>query len=147
MSAWIVSKAHIDCLVQSLAMEGIISFADANNIGRELWRENHRSINYRYSERGRAPKYTFTGIEAPLDPGIVLKQTRCYWYQTCERPDFERSVSARLVEQLETALLGRLGYADMTDFREHDPRWNSAPWGIDSLMEAVQRGGAIAHAQ
>ncbi|HKZ20341.1 MAG TPA: antirestriction protein ArdA [Acidimicrobiia bacterium] len=38
MSAWIVSKAHIDTLVQSLAAEGLIDFRQAHEVGHSVMR-------------------------------------------------------------------------------------------------------------
>lgn len=136
MSAWIVSKGHVDCLVQSLAMEGIISFNEADAVGQDLWRENHRSINYRYDERRRTPKYAFEGVEAPLDPAVVLKQVVCYDYQSCERPDWKRSRASKRITQLQEVLLARLGHSEESQFYDN-PRWHSAPWGIESITEAI----------
>lgn len=134
MSAWIVSQAHIDCLVQSLINEGIVERDDATKVGKELWRENHRSVNYRYGERTRTPNYVFQGTSAPLDAAIVYKQVACYEYQTCERSDWEKSVSFRLTQLLRERLLGHLGLTQEEFY--NDPRWNQGAWGISSLKEA-----------
>lgn len=135
MSAWIVSKAHIDCLVQAMVVEGIVPLDKATVTGRELWRENHRSINYRYNERQRTPAYEFSGIEAPLDDWTVFKQISCYGYQTCERPDWEKSRSYRLTEKLAAVILARLGVTRESVY-DH-PGWADGPWGIDRIEEAI----------
>jgi hypothetical protein len=135
MSAWIVTKAHIDVLVQAMVVEGIVPMDQATETGKTLWRENHRSVNYRYSERSRTPAYTFTGIEAPLDAAVVFKAAACYEYQTCEHPGFKRSEARRLVDQLSDRMAEQLG----TD-RENAydlPSWKAAPWGIDHRLQAV----------
>lgn len=128
MSAWIVSKAHIDCLVQSLVTEGIIEMEAADRVGRDLWRENHRSVNFRYGEKTRTPSYRFEGVESPLDDDVVHKQVRCYNYQTCEHGGYEASRSYRLVTQLGKILTARRGTDEMSD---------AAPWGIDRLEQAL----------
>lgn len=82
MSAWIVSKKHIDVLVAALVEEQVIKLADADETGRILWRENHKSVNARYAEKTRAPAYTFE--HESTSNVVVLKSIHCYEYQTCE---------------------------------------------------------------
>ena len=50
MSAWIVSKGHIDVLVNGLLQHGLISPKEIAQTGQLLWRENHLSVNDRYAE-------------------------------------------------------------------------------------------------
>lgn len=50
MSAWIVSKEHIDVLVQALAEGEIVVDIEPSEIGRILWRENLYSIWARYPD-------------------------------------------------------------------------------------------------
>lgn len=131
MSAWIVTKAHIDCIVQQAIVEGLVSAGEATKVGRELWQENHDSVNYRYSESQPCPAYRFEGIEAPLDPVIVLKQVDCYDYQSCEHPGWDSSEARRLINALRDRL-----EAKGADWHHLSP---AAAWGIDSLLEAVAR--------
>lgn len=105
MSAWIVSKPHIDCLVQAMIVEGIVPMEQADETGQVLWEENVISVQYRYRGESRLTlpgpieytdpaTYKFTGVEAPLDDLIVWRQLDCYEYQTCEhegwRQGYER---------------------------------------------------------
>jgi hypothetical protein len=142
MSAWIVSKAHIDALVSEAARRGpdgpfmwehggrrhTLPFADAvraTEVGQMLWKENHRSINYRYDERGRTPHYDWN--ETPHLPSMwVYKANACYSYQTCERTDWEQSEAFAFVQALYAALLPEVG-PDPRNTKE----WNDAPWGLD----------------
>lgn len=148
MSAWIVSKAHIDALVNAGIRYGITTVADVHETGQMLWRENHRSINYRYDKRGRTPQYRFTGTEMPLHPIVILKLLHCFEYQSCERPDWEKSQACRWVARLEAALQAN-EQVDMTPLPARyssdgtEPAYlgssiyNDAPWAIATLSQAA----------
>lgn len=79
---------------------------DLSPVGRMLWRENVRSVQYRYEdtiETGILPgpadfseldTMTYTapgGIGPALDPVKVLVALRSYEYQSCEHPGWETS--------------------------------------------------------
>lgn len=76
MSAWVVSKRHIDILVQSAIVGATdserdwlhvgqdfsywhdgarhkVTYKNASEVGQMLWNENHYSVDYRYSPMGR----------------------------------------------------------------------------------------------
>lgn len=156
MSAWMVSKAHIDALVNSAVEHGITTVAEVHETGRMLWRENRRSVNYRYQERGRTPQYRFTGTEMPLHPVVILKLLHCFEYQSCERPDWEKSQAYRWVARLEATLQAdeRVDMTPLPD-RWGDGRtepaylrsslYSAAPWGINELSEAavITEGSAL----
>lgn len=145
MSAWIVSKGHIDCLVQSLGVARIIEFRNADEVGRLLWEENFRSVDYRYNEHNEhnerpEPAYTFEGVETPLDAWVVYKQLECYDYQSCEHPEWLDSEAYRLYGLLKAHLLGQLGCRN-EEAAMRDPRWNAGPWGIENIREAIATQG------
>lgn len=127
MSAWIVSKKHIDVLVAAaLGMEGV----EPNALGKMLWEENHKSINYRYSEKNAAPAYEFevpTTVE--LTPGLIAKQIACYEYQSCEHLGWEDSKARKFCEDLKRSLVPNRVEAD--DAIRKLPGYEEAPWGID----------------
>ena len=129
MSAWLVTKDHIDCLVQSLFVAGLIEPDQTNQIGAELWLENHRSLNDRYGDPvPEKLEYAFTGIEAPLDPAVVLKQVDCYNYQSCEgEARWLNSEALELMELLYEKLIAQDGVDRRVD----------GLWGIDRLEQAV----------
>lgn len=150
MSAWIVSKRHIDVLVAGVLLnggfrhrgkfvpvvadgeeyEGPNECMDASSLGEMLWRENHKSINWRYNSRERTPVYiykepkTYVGWDETwkhptVEPAVLAKQVSCYDYQSCEHPTYYRSRAYSVVLSLAEHLLGKVeGYED-------------APWGID----------------
>lgn len=139
MSAWIVAKPHIDALVQSLVVAGLVPLDQATETGQMLWKENHRSVNYRYGERRRTPSYTFTGIEAPLDPVVMVKQCGCYSYQTCEHPGWDKSKAKRLIDALAVHLRATVDppLRYVPDWGYEDQRYDDAPWGIDRIEQAI----------
>lgn len=66
MSAWIVSKQHIDVLTKALFDYGLIGDEPPTVVGKMLWDENLESIHYRYpdteeSHRSYPGPLTFRG--------------------------------------------------------------------------------------
>lgn len=145
MSAWIVTKAHIDAMVR-LAVEGPVDgegrwdfwgyekstwdisvpgnlYTDPlDNLGQALWAENHESVNHRYSEQDECPKYEYPGAgrSRPLTLAEAFKAIGCYEYQSCEHPAWEASKARAFCRRLQDSLIG------------HVPGYDAAPWGIHS---------------
>lgn len=123
MSAWIVSKRHIDALVTGIVGQevGRAPNLTADEIGQVLWAENHKSVNYRYNEDTPVPVYTWERVE--IDASSLLKQLHCYAYQSCEHLGWSESSTKKWIDNLANVLdadgVGRLA------------AYNSAPWGID----------------
>lgn len=123
MSAFIVSKLHIDFLITAAVGWKALEIEEADKTGAMLWRENYKSVNYRYQERDRCPKYTLTPFDAtsPLCKNLpinVLSCIACLEYQSCEHPGWARSEAKRFLSELRDVAIRQLpGYAD-------------APWGI-----------------
>lgn len=137
MSAWIVSKGHIDALVQSLVVEGLVPMDKALEVGQMLWHENHLSIQARYGDEPNTPDYTPEMIEVPLDDAIIAMQARCFDYQTCEHEDYETSDAKRLMDALVELLRARNGGGENWP---HDvDRGGRLPWGVKSVLECVAR--------
>lgn len=139
MSAWIVSKGHIDCLVQALIVEGIVAREDADEVGQVLWHENHLSIEARYGDEPNTPEYHFRGVDEPLDDAIVWMQLGCYGYQTCEHARWrDRTIDARRWhDQLDAVYQRRYGcgHAGVLEGRLD----RGLPWGIQEIEEAIAR--------
>lgn len=136
MSAWIVSKGHVDALVQALAVEGLIPFDQKTKVGQAMWDENYASINARYQESDKAPRYEFEGIEAPLHDAIIVRQAGCFDYQSCEHGGWEGSESKRLLDALVTKLEARNGGPEF-DYAFEKAVGRRLPWGIDHISEAA----------
>jgi len=135
MSAWIVSKHHIDAVVTAwvklhgrdgAGMASRSSFGRPDEIGQMLWQENHTSVNYRYRRKDECPKYTWTEVPWPIgEPdaktlATVCKLVNCYTYQSCEHDEWEASTSNKFCDTL-------IGYVC-----RNLPGYEEAPWGIDS---------------
>jgi hypothetical protein len=98
MSAFIVSKRHIDALVTPFYK----TMEMTNEIGQRLWEQNHRSVNHRYSQQTPTPKYDFVPCHARLNDNgeqsyltalDYLKLLDSFEYQSCE-VKFDSEVSA-----------------------------------------------------
>ena len=153
MSAWVVTKHHIDLLVSAALERGIavkfapideavtITAATAEEIGLLLWGENMSSVIYRYSLDGsdEATAYLqdLAGYRFRFYPGVrasaVAQALTCFDYQACEHPTYEHSAAAFFVSQLRTAI-GNPGDTD------------AEPWGFDSedavLAATITQGAA-----
>ena len=139
MSAWIVSENHIRLLVEALYKYELVPSPSMTpeTLGRILWKENHKSVNYRYGERQRTPRYAHdskaiamweypspgTGIirELVRIPALVYKQASCYQYQSCERDDWETTTASKLIKALTNYL----------EKRGEDANDDAHPWGIE----------------
>ena len=155
MSAWIVSKRHIDLLVSVILRSEAVPEAgvDADKIGTELWTECHRSVNYRYSENEPVPDYHHQPY--PLDVAgdgylFLLKQVDCYRYQSCEHPEWESSAACRWTDELRQMWIRRAAQefpgsaldpsvADRRGNASYPATYERAPWGIDDQEDAGQR--------
>jgi len=122
MSAWIVSKAHVDVLVHALSSRGLLLISP-DEAGQILWRENHTSVNYRYREHTRTPSYTYTEPIVTWTPAAVLRQVHCYDYQTCEHPTYQDSHAHAMVHELIDAF-------KRERVSERSKAYNDAPWGV-----------------
>lgn len=138
MSAWVVSKHHIDLLVSSaierriflhlpnVAEPVVATLAIADLIGTMLWRENIRSVAYRYNLCGKDEEagylrelaaYRFrqyTGVRAAAASAALA----CYDYQSCECPDYRATVAAHFVD----VMLAAIGPCET----------GNEPWGFDT---------------
>ena len=146
MSAWIVSKTHIDCLVQAGIEREMVRPEEATEFGRMLWGENLASIRYRYPNDGDGERpgpcdFRDSNVDAyvyePLDgePGISLRAEAvvrsaagCYDYQTCEHPEYSGSKAEMFVGILSRATENVEG---------------RGPWGVDTRDAFVAQWVAV----
>ena len=128
MSAYIVSKRHIDYLV-TLALKCEVWTEDPTRLGALLWEENRASVAHRYSKETELPTpYTYEPYdrEEDLNPGFGQKQIHCLNYQSCEHPGWENSQAHDILFRLDNALYFR-------GLKEKGAAWRyeRAPWGVD----------------
>ena len=99
MSAFICSPVHINTIV-SWAVEnhGILPNLDPAAWAAELYSENVRSVNHRYSERTKRTGFVYVPVPTRgMDPVQVLKLIHCLEYQSCEHKGWERSEARRFL--------------------------------------------------
>ena len=153
MSAWIVTRAHIDVLVLA-SVQFAVPFDTADTAsprpvqptphqlaaaGSELWAENHRSVNHRYDEHAEPPAYPPPTAEVLLDPVAVVKAIDCYVYQSCEHPGWNGSRADRFCQRLRAAAMTGLPVAAVGSDtgRPYPEGWQRPPWGIDDITQAA----------
>ena len=156
MSAWVVTRAHIDVLVLA-SVQFAVPFHDTDPprpvlpnpaalaaAGTELWAENHRSVDYRYDEHSQPAEYAPPTAEVLLDSVAVVKAIDCYVYQSSEHPGWTGSRADRFCRRLRTAAMAGLPLEAWTPGATgtYPVGWARVPWGIDDLAQAIA-GAAI----
>lgn len=128
MSAWLVSKRHVDLLVSGAISYNIIKPSDATEFGRSLWLENERSLAALYGDPvGVSDDYAYEPY-ASEDPVALLKQIQCWDYQSCEHAGFRDSLPCEMMEELEQRILETSG-VDAEKLGDN-PAYAAAPWGV-----------------
>jgi len=137
MSAWIVSKKHIDCIVKGISdldnyneikqiVNGDNSLDTLNKIGQILWDECFKSVNYRYNDNEKTPVYKYDNFTNKSDNelenlGFLFKQVQCLDYQSCEHPEYDKSTAKKIIDKLTF----KIGY------KMSELACPTAPWGIE----------------
>lgn len=151
MSAFVVSKTHIDALVTAglrmayrpfgplqWQMPGsdearYLTSDTASAVGGMLWAENMASVSGRYNEPrddDLPGSYTFEALMGTPDPVHVLSAIACYRYQACEHPEWRDSEARAFCTALQQLAIRRL------------PGYDAAPWEItDRSLWLVHTGG------
>lgn len=134
MSAWMVTKSHIDAMVQSVINTDLLRTQPDQNpttLGKRLWSENWVAFNIRYE--GRYPEdrpdienYVFEGTDKPLDPVAINTLIRCYHYQCSEYEECDQQPGWQLL----TLLQGVLGVSEEDGLER-------GPWGIASIDQVT----------
>ena len=141
MSAFLVSKAHIDALVsvalfgvaEATALSGLwpetyfentrLGVPRANLLGDRLLRENEASMKARYPRDNAEPLpfyvYSWEEVYKPITAAAALKLLDCYTYQACEHDGWGTSAVKRWCDSLQSQLVTCI------------PGYNAAPWAID----------------
>ena len=76
-----------------------------NEIGQSLLNENYRSVNYRYGEDMKPPKFEYVAVES--NEAMLFGCIQCYIYQACETDYFFDSDIYNSLLRLEEAMLER----------------------------------------
>lgn len=127
MSAFVVSRKHIDYLVSAARLYRILDRwergTDADMLADMLALENERSVAYRYRQPAptRPEGYVAPSVDwtCHVDTVWVLKAIACLDYQSCEHPEWETSTARKFLRDLEACAISFL------------PGYETAPWCID----------------
>ena len=122
MSAFLVSKNHIDALISTIEIAELrnynledASFNDIrNHIGNILWHENAKSVAYRYRENNPSPVYRFERLELPAIQ--VLKLCHCLAYQSCEHPTWNKSDASKIIRDIEQDSIRKIECYESADW-------------------------------
>jgi hypothetical protein len=130
MSAWLVSKEHIDVLVTAALAFKLIEESGATIVGEDLWQENVKSLEYRYPNgHDETPEPYHFSPRPTEDLFYIAKQASYYDYQACEHPSYPGSASARHIVAIQNAIQKATGLSD-SEVRNH-PSYDAAPWGVE----------------
>jgi hypothetical protein len=133
MSAFIVSHAHIDALLNFALCSDTRWATDADELtkdGRKLMVANIESVCARYREKpekyAAEADYTFHFPKGPrLTPVEVLKACECFDYQACEVEGYDRSPAHHYIACIRGMAMSQL------------PGWQSAAWEITADEKAA----------
>lgn len=110
MSAFVCTDRHIATIAQAYAQLAGRTPTDVTQIATLLKRENIRSVNYRYRRRDKLvacnlqDAQTLDLFGGSLAVGDVLELLHCLKYQSCERPDHQKSSAFSLMRTIAEVL-------------------------------------------
>lgn len=150
MSAFEVSKTHIDALVSAALFigdggrgltwywdygpdgtplrSGEINCENAREVGAMLWAENAASVAWLYhgSEKAATPLgeiYEPSWLPLPYSAVAVLKAIDCYEWQSCEHPGWHGSEAEAFCRYLRDRYISKL------------PGYDEAAWAVSHPAE------------
>jgi len=142
MSAYILNDINIDVLIKSTAniLKNTYGYklytrfqtfdlwedSERNALGNILKAQNYASVNYRYKDNAEymaecyqpTPEYIYRDDVPVLDPIAIIKICNCYDYQSCETPNYESTLPARIIDSIRSHMITNL------------PGYDSAKWGL-----------------
>lgn len=117
MSAYIVSNAHVLTIAyhyNKLINKNLTKDEKADRLIAEttasvFLKENVKSVNYRYSEKTRLPKFTANDQIWPDISNVQLyKLICCLEYQSCEHTGWNKSNSKRMLQDFRAYLADQI---------------------------------------
>lgn len=109
MSAFIVTEQQIELLATTYVKNtyrGSDLTHEINRTAKLLWKENHKSVNFRYNEKTRTPSIKLKDFDYYQDLLTnfskieVYKLVQCYDYQSCEHDTYQKSKAKMIVNNL-----------------------------------------------
>lgn len=91
-----------------------VDHTNASEVGMMLLGENLKSVNHRYDENElEAEVYEYNRYPGRITPVQTIKAVRCFEYQACEHPDWEKSEAKSFCDSLTVYAIQHLpGYDD-----------------------------------
>jgi len=149
MSAYVVDRQHIIYLIKAaerfhayLYWKGNAQYFQQLSIEEQaryafiLWRENIKSVQFRYNETddknlpGPVGEDFFISVDelAPPWPGIIdpvqaIKACHAYTYQACEHDEWGSSLARAIIESIKEAAMHKL------------PGYEDAEWGAPARVQ------------
>lgn len=133
MSAWIVSRDHLDLLLTAAVAWDLTAAEQADETGRMLWKENLASVAYLYpaDRDGDRPgplgfrdrdvdTYRFRCYPGRVDPEVVATAAASLAYQSCEHPGWKASTARQWVTRLHEHASTRIA-AYLAEYGPVDP--------------------------
>ena len=123
MSAFIVNKQTIDVIVKGFEVYNVRYDAEnykplagfiidaqemRNRIGQSLLDQNYESVNYRYRENVRPPKYEYEDLPfREFNEGLLCGCIDCFEYQACETENYFTSQMHFSLQEVKNKMLER----------------------------------------
>lgn len=137
MSAWIVSKAHIDVLVYGLITFELLNEEKADTCGQMLVDECVKSVSALYprdtpedlpgpADNYYLKPYRFERPTKDLISIAIAKAVACFKYQSCEHDEWETSNAKKVMDILEVTIAER--YPNYENSEEYE---YGSPWGFE----------------
>jgi len=127
MSSFLVSEYHIHAILtafkESKKPYSSISEAELTRIGNTLVKANYKSVNARYNESGKAPKYTFKSVKLHT-PIEIFRACHCLEYQSSDYDGWNRSKAKRLLIKIKDYII----------WSSEEAR-NCPVWALDEVRE------------
>lgn len=152
MSAFVVSRTHIDALLSAADLWDVqmpvsqpgeqIRNLTIDETGALLMAVNTEAVNHRYNENEAPEPYTFDRLGINIKPAVILKAIACYRYQACEHPQWradrdQRGISA----DAQTSYTVRTAQDFLDDLERKAVSklagYSEAPWGIDDDQREI----------
>lgn len=128
MSAFIVDPEQIKGILityNSLQYKPL-ALLELENMAKVLYAENVRSVNYRYNEKTKTKEDFNFSFYPRLSIIQAIKFCDCLGYQSCERPDYEKSKAYHLLNKIRVCLYSAL----LQQSKELNAQYDSAMWSL-----------------
>ena len=102
MSAYVVAATTIDEIIYFATECGIVDECDADKAGQMLWKENVKSVNYRYARRDKCEVYEYQVENTMRTLYAVSRCVTTLDYQSCEHAAWGTSKAKQLLNKVMT---------------------------------------------